>query len=388
MNYEKYIPVYRDFEQGTVLRPEKDGAKFSFTLKKEEEKGFKLYVAGETLQSYLKKCEPACTMQYHSISDALNTEHAVRNSFCLDFSQKTPEKYVKRCFHKFLWRPMLYYIPLSPVPTEWKIGINASAKNLRLKQGGYIRMRADVRLLKPGVERKSTHASADITYILDIPEGSYNDKCLSKEITVPENTASVSLFVEGKLYSGSLYVEAPLFGANGENLAPDFAPDTAGISDFNWRGQHFSRKEWPEFYITLNGQSVFSGEIFERCHRSSDWEIPLPDAAVRDGENTLEISLTSSFRGALSYNINELAVLQIPSKRFNVISHSPVAPVGGYAYALIRTREDDVKITVTADSVFSSEGEFFFEKAGLHGIRLNALAAATNVSFSVSAPMV
>lgn len=384
MNYEKYIPVYRDFEQGTLLQPEKEGAEFSFALKREEGKAFKLYVAGETAQSYLKKCEPACTMQYHSISDALNTEHAVHNSFCLDFSQKTPEKYVKRCFHKFLWKPMLYYIPMSPVPAKWSIGINASAKNLRLEQGGYVRMRADVRLLKPGVERKSTHANADITYILDIPEGTYTDKCLSKEITVPENTASVSLFVEGKLYSGSLYAEAPLFGANGENLAPDFAPDTAGISDFNWRGQHFSRKEWPEFYITLNGEPVFSGEIFERCHRSSDWEIPLPDFAVRDGLNTLKISLTSSFRGALAYNINELAVLQVPASRFTVISHSQVAPVGGYAYALIRTREENVKITVTADSAFSSEGEFFFEKAGLHGIRLNALAAATNVCFTVS----
>lgn len=384
MNYEKYIPIYRDYECGTIIRPEKDGAEFSFTVKKAEGKSFKLYAAGETAQNYLKKCEPACPMQYHSISDALNTEHAIHNSFCLDFSQKTPENYVKRCFHKFLWRPMIYYLPLSPIPTEWTIGINASAENLKIEKGGYVRMRADVRLSKPGVERKSTHGKADISYILDIPEGTYTDECLRKAVNIPENTASVSLFVEGKLYSGSLYAEAPLLLGNNENIAPDFAPDTAGIPDFNWRGQHFSRKEWPEFFITLNGEPVFSGEIFERCHRSSDWDIPLPDSAIRDGENTLKIRLMSNYYGALSYNINELAVLEVESHPFTVISHSQTAPVGGYAYTLIRTNEDNMKITLTHDSAFSAESEFFFDKAGLHGIKLNALRAAANASFTLS----
>lgn len=384
MNYEKYIPIYSDREHGTIIRPKKDGAQFSFAVKKDKGQAFKLYVAGETAQCYLKKCEPACTMQYHSISDSLDTEHAVHNSFCLDFSQKTPEKYVKRCFHKFLWKPMLYYLPMPQVPAEWTIGINVSAKKLKIEKGGYVRMRAAVRLSKPGIECKSTHGNADITYILDIPEGTYTDKCLNKIITIPENTASVSVFVEGRLYSGSLYAEAPFFGANGENIAPDFAPDTAGIPDFNWRGQHFSRKEWPEFNITLNGEAVFSGEVFERCHRSSDWEIMLPDFAVRDGENTLKINLTSDWRGALSYIINELAVLQIPSNSFTVISCSRIAPIGGYVYALIRTHMDNMKITVTHDSAFSSAGEFFFEKAGLHGIKIAALSAKANASFCLS----
>lgn len=383
MNYEKYIPIYSDIEKGTVIRPKKEGAAFSFHLNKEKNKAYKLYVAGETAQNYLKKCEPACAEQYHSIEDALDSAHAVHDTFALDFSSKTPEDYVKRCYKKFLWKPMLYYLPMANVPTEWTIGICATASSLRTEEGGYLRMRADIRLRNPGIESKNTHGKADITYILDIPDGTYSCSELKKSISVPENTASVALFLEGKRYSGSLYLEQPLFGSEGENLAPDFAP-TSTISDFNWKGQHFSRKEWPEFRISLNGTPVFEGEIFERCHRSSDWEIPLPSENIADGENTLEIKLISDYRGALSYIINELAVLETESAPFTVISVSETASVGGKAYALIHTYKENMRITIKTDSSLSSGGECFFEKPGLHGISLDALKPTVNASFTLS----
>lgn len=382
MNYEKYIPLYSDPEKGTVIRPKGEGATFSFHLSKEEGKAYKFYVAGETAQNYLKKCEPACAEQYHSIEDALDSAHAVHDAFALDFSSKAPEEYVKRCFKKILWKPMLYYLPMADVPTEWTIGIHATAENVEIKEGGYLRMRADIRLKKPGVEPKSTHGKADISYILDIPDGAYSFSELKKSITVPENAASVSLFLEGKRYSGTLYLEQPLLCANGENLAPDFAPAST-IPAFNWKGQHFSRKEWPEFRIMLNGAPVFEGEIFERCHRSSDWEIPLPSEAVSQ-ENTLTLSLTSDYHGALPYIIHTLAILETESAPFTVISVSETAPVGGKAYALIRTERDNIRLSLSACDAFAAPSTLFFEKAGLHGISLNALKPCVNASFTLS----
>lgn len=381
MNYEKYLPLYKDFLNGSVIRPQKKGKEFLFDFKKNQGKSYKLYVAGETVQNYLKKCEPACPQQYHSIEDALDSVHAVHDAFCLDFSSKAPEKYTKRCFKKILWEPMVYYLPMSPVPTEWKIGVCATAKGIKINQNGYLRMRVDIRLKKNDVEKKSNCSKADITYILDIPEGTYPYCELEKSIIVPKNTASVSLFFEGKLYVGELYIEHPLFGSNNENLAPDFAPNSA-ISDFNWTGQYFSRKEWPEFRITLNNSVIFEGEVFERCHRSSDWEIPIPLDVLKEN-NLLKINLISDYRGALPYKINEIAILEIPSASFSVISVSETAVVGKKAYVLIKTQKNNLHLKLSSCNALSSEKEFFFESIGLHGISLDALFPCVNATFSL-----
>lgn len=381
--YEKYIPIYKDFNKGVVVRPKMSGADFEFELKKEDGKAYKLKVSGETTQNYMKKCEPACIRQYHSISDSLDVSHAVHDAFCLDFSSERPERYVKRCFKKIMWKPKLYYLPMEPVPNKFEMGICVTGENVKIEDGGYLRMRADVRLQHDGVEPRDIRTPADLTYVIDVPQGSFDFTELSKKIEIPENTASVSVFVEGKLYSGTLYAEMPELFADGQNLLPDFAPDTVGIPNFNWTGQHFSRKEWPKFRVELNGENVYEGKVFERCHRASEWEILLPTDKLKE-KNVISMFLTSDYNGALPYAVNELALLEIDDAPFSVISVSETAPLGGNAYALIRTKKDGMRLSLVCGEGLSGDRELYFEKAGLHGFSVRTEKTMFNAAFVLS----
>lgn len=382
MSYENYYGIYKAYVDGTIIKP-RGKAEFCFNAAKNGGSSYKLYVAGETVENYMKKCEPATVRRYHSICDALDRIHAVHDAFCLDFSNDSPEDFSKRCFKKLLWRPLLHYLSMQPVPENWKMGFLASGKNIKILKGGYLRMRADIRLLKPNVDRTDTRGAADLNYTVDIPEGTFDSASFFRDITVPHDTASVSVFFEGRLYSGELYIEKPCFSGDGYNLLPDFAPEDPSNHDFNWTGQYLSRKEWPKFNIELNGKSIFSGEVFERCHRASDWEIPIPNDALKEN-NTLTVELDSDYHDALPYMINELALLETDGTPFSLISANETAPLGGKAHLLIRTRQDNMQINLSTSPALSGEKSFFFEKAGLHAVALDALELCVDSPFTLS----
>lgn len=113
-----------------------------------------------------------------------------------------------------MWKPVLSYLEMVNLPTDWKMGISVKAEDLKISDNGFLRMRVDVRLKKEGVSRHSIHNAPDKTVIIDLPEGTYDWQKLTQEIEIPLNTAHVGVFVEGKGYSGRVFVERPRFGGN------------------------------------------------------------------------------------------------------------------------------------------------------------------------------
>ncbi len=387
MSYESYIKVWQDYEKGKTIRPHKTGAEFEFELDGEENKRYRLFTVGGTAQFYQWKNEPDAHFQYALLTDSLDTEHAERSQYCLDFSSKKCEPYVKRIYKKLLWKPVLSYLKMTPVPKDWTAGFFASAKDLKIdrEKGGYLHMSVEIRRLREGVSRHSNRFAPDKTVVIDFAEGSYDMTEFSEALTIdPDKTASVSVWIEGREYSGEVYLELPyLTSSTGFNLLPDFSLPVHEKEHFAWLGQYFSRKEWPEFRVKLNGDTVYEGEIFERCHVGSEWEIRLPADKLK-GKNTISYELISDYHDPMPYTLLEAGIIESAGGDISLVSATEMAKVGGRGYILLRTERAGMTVTLDALREYVSAPEsIYFEEAGLHGIKLDCLKSGEHIAFTV-----
>jgi len=381
MSFEKYTQIYDGEPNGVTVRPK--GASFDvcFDLIPEKNKKYRLFTVGETEQYYLWKDEPDCPRLYHMITDALDTRHAIRDRYCLSLTCAKYEDYLKRIYKKIMWKPVLSYLDMNPVPTEWEAGITVSAKGLSFKEGGFLRMRVDVRLKREGIDPREIAFPADQSTVIDLPAGSYTGKRLCVPLQIPENTAHVGVFIEGKGYRGECYIEQPFLSASGQNLLPSFNESVQDCTHMDWAAQYLSRKELPEFKIRLNGKLIYRGEVFERCHRHSEWEITLPQKALTE-HNTLSYELVSNYHDPLPYTFYEVGVIERPAAELSVLAVSHAAPVGGKARVLVHTERPNLRVElITQGDALSAKKEWFFREKGLHGMLLDCNKLCQNAAF-------
>ena len=384
MSFERYMQIYNDGAKGVTLRPGGKSADFSFTLDKNENVRYRLFTTGETEQFYFWKDEPDGPYLYRMITDALDSTHAIKDRYCLDLSCKRFERYLKRVYQKVAWPPKLAYLSMKPLPAAWKFGITVSAKNLTFAKDGFLQMRVDVRLKKEGVHPRSVAGAPDFCYVIPFPAGTYDAKALLREIEIPLDTAHVGVFIEGKGYRGKCYVEQPHLSANGQNLLPAFTESTADKDKLDWVGQYLSRKEWPEFRVRLNGKVIFTGEIFERSHRRSEWSIDLPEALLCR-ENHVTYELLSDYHDPLPYTVYEVGVIEQPDEPLAILAVSEAAPAGGCARVLVRTARPNTHVTLNCHSdALSGKRDYLFREAGLHGILLSCGEPCNNATFTLS----
>lgn len=381
MGFETYTPLYDGGDEGVTLRPRGEGVSFSLAASVTPHTRYCLFTVGETEQYYQWKDEPDGPLQYRSITDSLDTAHAVHDRFCLNLSSDAPAPYIRRAYKKVMWPPRLSYLSMTPVPTAWTVGLTVSGRGVRVESDGFLRLRVDIRLKKEGVSRHSVSAPPDRQLVIPFPCGDYGPTRLSRTLEIPPNTAHVGVFVEGKDYAGEVYAEQPTLLADGQNLLPCFSDSVADRPQFDWSGQYLSRKEWPVFRVCLNDEEVFCGEVFERSHRYAEWEIPLPADRLQS-ENTVTYELLSDYHDPVPYTIYEVGLIARPDAPVSLIVVSPAAAVGGLAHLLMRTARPHTRITLTPQSAaLAGGGEFLFETAGLHGLCLSARAAACGADF-------
>ncbi len=370
MIFEQYDVIYKDYKNGETLKVGGAPKEFSFKLDPDPNTAYRLFAVGETALFYQWKNEPNNYAIYHSLIDALDPDNADKAQYALNLSSKKPEKYIRRIYKKLLWPPKLAYLDLTPVPDEWDVGLYVKAEGLKIHENGYLRMRLDVRLVHDGINNNSVELAPDTSYLIDIPEGSYSWTELKEKLTFPHNKmASVGVFIEGVNYEGRVYIERPFVTDRtmGYNLLPDFTMPVSGKDYYDWTAQYLSRKEWPEFKISLNGSVIFDGEVFERCHINSEWEISIPRELLKN-ENTVSIELTSDYHDPLPYTIRELAIVEQAGGDFALVAVEQACTSGKDAHALIRTEKENVTLTASYDGDVSGESSFIFKEKGLHGI--------------------
>lgn len=274
----------------------------------------RLFFAGDAGIAYLWKSEPDYQMLYRRIDDSLNTALAERDRYCLDFSGGFSG--CPKVAYKKLVAPLsLSYLPLASFNDDWSFGISVKAEELSVR--GYLRVLCEVRLMRSGEDPASTLNDADYSFVINIPEGTYELTELCEKISFDsKKLASVAFFVEGEDYSGKVFFECPFLKTfEGRNIIPPFQPHTEDRSHFNWVGQNLSRAEWPSLRIELNGRVIHDGEVFDRCHRGSECEIPITPDDILPGENLITFTSSSDWREAPGYDISELGVICAPKTR-------------------------------------------------------------------------
>lgn len=388
MNCETYTRIYEDYTEGTVLRPQGEAKRFHFHLTGEPNKKYRLFATGETGLFYQWKSEPDFHLQYRTICDALDRQAAEKSAYALKLSSKKAENYVRRAYKKVLWPPKMSYLYVEPIPTEWEIGLYVKTNNLVLTEGGYLRMRADVRYKRDDESVEFNKYPADERHVLDIPAGTTNGYVkISKKLYLPkEKVASIGVFIEGIGYSGDVYVESPFLvspDVPDKGILPDFSMPVSDSASYDWTGLNLSRKEWPEFRLTLNGTVFFEGEVFERCHRYSEWSVHLPGELLR-GDNELTIALISDYHDALPYTLSELATVCTPAGEFVLLAVSETAVAHAQAHALVRTERDHLTLSVRCGEGLSCPENITLEEKGLHGISFSCGYPMQNASFEIS----
>ncbi len=383
MNAETYTKLYENYKPGQLLRPHGKAMALSFSLPCREGRRFRLFAAGETGMFYQWKDEPDGPIHYRTVDDALDTTHADTRRYCLNLSAKIPANYVRRVYKKVMWPPVLSYLAMNPVPETWVVGIRACTENLQLAENGYVQLRLEVRYKQEGVSPRSVADMADEVHLLPIPADTNGWQDITQSVTIsPDRTAHVGMWVEAFGYTGKIWLEHPmLIAETGENLLPDFELSAPDKAKFSWTAQNLSRKEWPEFRLSLNGEVFFEGEIFERCHRASEWELALPSKLLRD-ENRLEIQLISDYRDPLPYFVQELGILSRDDSPVTILGCSPAGSVQEGACVLLRTRKENPRVQFESD-LLRGEGDYFFAEAGLHGIRLACPKPGENLVFTL-----
>ena len=381
---ERIFRFFQDPGDGTTLRAGGAPATFAFNASPADGVRHRLFFAGESTIYKFWKNEPDFPWQYHTIADALDTAHAFKAQYCLDLSSERPEPFVRRLYRKVSWPPLCSYLR-APVSDRLRAGLWIRSEGLAFAPGGYLRMRVEARRRHEGVNPASVERPPDDVFTLDIPAGGDGRwRELGMDVAIPgAEIVHLSVLIEGAGYSGDVFVERPFLTTDtGWNLLPDFAPSMPDKQKFDWTAQHISRKEWPRFRVALNGETVFEGEVFERCHLNSEWEVPLPPGVVRD-RNELSVALVSRGLAPLPYTIHEAALLEEPAGKVVLVAASEIAPVGGKARLLFETTVDDIAVRVVSHSPTLAGGDFAFGKAGLHGVTLDCPAPGLDARFSV-----
>lgn len=373
---ERYLPIKAD---GNPLRIN-PGKSITLTFEgRDFPEASRLHFTGETALFYQWKNEPDHPMLYRRIDDSLNTEQANRNQYCLDLSAEGFD-YPLLAYYKVMFPPKLSYLKLNSYTDLWTFSLSVKTENLTLLEGGYLRFRAEIRYIKEGTAPRSTKGEPDVIYDLPIPEGTRDWTDLTEEIRFDaKNTASVSLFLEGERYCGKIYAESPqLTSETGWNLVPEFAPNSAERPQFTWMGINLSKKEWPKFEITLNGDTVYRGELFERCHRRAEAELPLKDIALKDGTNELTLKLISDYRDPLAYFLYDLGLI---CQRKTFLAACPRIVTAGVPFAVLVEGTAGTALKLNSEKVKALD--LSLSENGLNAITLCCEECGNDIEFSL-----
>lgn len=361
---EKYTQIfYKENDQS--LKPGKSYA-FSFDYTPEEGKEHRVFFTGEVDNFYYWKCEYCCPTLYKRIDESL--VEGEEDAWALKFEGAD----FPRCaFRKMVFPLTLSYLALSAPTEDYILSVRAKAEGLHLKEGGYARLRIEVRNKKgEGFYNAHTKHPADEIIDVDFPEGSYDWQEFSVKLTLPRaTTANVIYSLETEMTEGDVFFEHPaMISSNGFNLMPSFGRDTAAYQRmFNWYGVNLSKSEWPRMGIEVNGKEVFRDVFFERCHRYSEKEITLPDGVLLPGENSIRFTLLSDWFGALPYRLHEVGIVSEDKHSFDVVSFPEVAVCNEDFCLLLDIHKP---CTLTVDSTATVLSSTRFEETGLAALRL------------------
>ena len=348
----------------------------------------RLYMTCEDRMHYIFKDEPYGHRLYMLIEDALSTELAQCDRYCLDLSEPTPRPYPKRAAKLCVWPPCEGIYELNGHTQQWRFGVYARADDLRVEEGGYLRLRLERWERRPGVSSHETGAPPDEVQTVEIPAGSYGYTDFGQEVRIDDaRTACVLVTLESLRCAGQVCFERPYLRAStGANLLPAFdlvLPTQEELyRGHAWIGQNLSKKEWPRLRMELNGRVFYEAETFLRIHRYAPVEIDIPQGLLQE-ENLLRITYCSRYHDPVPLAIRTVRLLEKERAPFHIHACPEAAVAGREIPVLIETEQDGLTLTLEGGGLSAATPLTFPEK-GLHVLRLRQQGMENGRSFTLS----
>lgn len=360
-----------------------------------EQSRFKLRLRGDVDVQQNWMWEGGYPLLYRDIDDALCTD-THHSQFCLKLDMDTHlgRNYPRRAYCK-LPCP-LELTPQFEVPGggigNWEFSIWAKADNVTLqnatrvlpkgKQGVTLEIWNRVEGLLP----TDINRAPEKTLTLEIDGGSYDWKQYKMPVEITTDMAMILVTIYADNSLGCLCLEDPrLCGGNNQQVMPQLTNSNPHHEYLNWMGENISRKEWTKLRPVINGEKLPVAELFQRCHRGCEHEIPLPMGVIKPGVNTIKLCNENEGTSPLPFRIMEVELLSELATPFQVIWFPSRAVLGKNAAILVETCEDNITLTLSASSHEIKFPEAVtFKKAGLHVIKGMAEEYATDIAVTIS----
>jgi len=374
-------------DENIILR---SGQSISFTLPEiPKQSDYRFFFSAEDTSGTTLKSEAGAELLYMLIDDSLDYENAEKDRYCLDFSCKKPLPFAKRALKKVLWQPLCYGLfdykwAAKEYSENYRCGIFAKADNLKITKNGYLHLRIDVWNIREDVNPSDTIAPPDSTYTVEMSEGSYGYTDFGKDLILSkENTACVLVTIEGMGYCGNVYFERPyLCDIYNHNMLFEFDRSPIGVEKTAWVGQNLSKREWPHFELSVNGNTVFDGEQFLKVHRFSPIEIVIPENSLNESNNTIELKYKSSHIDAVPVRIDEVYLVETPKFDFRVLNLPDAVPIDKETRLLVETKGNVKNIGFESDD-FELCGKWDYDEVNLAVLSVRPKRQVNGLSFTL-----
>ena len=339
-----------------------------------------LLVRGRVLspEPFEVRGEEMLRRQEYGILDNLDSEVRWKDEKSLYF-KGNDDYYDRRVWNR---------IPAADLPAgECTLSIPVvRSEGLGVSDGGSFGVTLDMYFRKEGRAALDVYDEPDSSIFVPIPEGSLRRRTVERNVSLPGNLACVLISAGGSRFCGECWLEAPSFKVGRKTVWHErFCDKTEKTDDTNyWVGMNLCDRFFPLWTITLNGDTVFSGNVFDDCSPVADFYIPLPEKALDGGRVGLVLG-SEPHRAAYPYEIHSVDLIWETARPFEVISVPKFVREGDEFGILVETNVENVTLRLdAAESVSPGSQTVTFADKGLHVLRCKALRPSPDVQLRIS----
>ncbi len=304
------------------------------------------------------------------IDDRLDPERVDRDRYSLLFKGNN-EEFERLAFHRIsgeLLRP-------GPVTVSARVIRRGFAPAEESRFGVWV----ELFLKREGRDRNDVYDAPDALLFMPVAGGDGPFVEVAKTFDLPENVAAAVVVAGGSRFRGECRMEAPRLAQEG--TAPveiPFVRHAEKTDDFNyWVGMNLSTRSWPVWNLSIDGETVFEGAVFDRASNVADFYLPLPPSASKGG--ALRLALAVEETGAnFPYDLRSVELIEESARPFEVCHAPRFIAKGGPFGVLVETNKPGVTLRVkTPPSVLSEKPEVVLGEPGLHALRFTAMEPDT-----------
>ena len=339
-----------------------------------------LHVRGRVLspEPFESRGEEMFRRQEYGILDNLDAEICWKDAKSLYFKGGN-DFYDRRVWNR---------IPASDLPVgECLLSIPVvRSEGLSIGDGGSFGVTLDLYFKKDGRASLDIYDEPDSSIFVPIPEGRLKRSNIERTLNFPEDLACVLISAGGARFSGECWLEAPYIKVGKKTVWHEpFLDKTEKTDDTNyWVGMNLCDRFFPFWTLSLDGENVFSGKIFDKSSNVADFYIPLPEKALDGGSIKLTLN-PELHRVSYPYEIHGIDLLWETARPFELISVPKFIREGDEFGILVETNREDVTLILNApEAVSPRKQSVTFSEKGLHVIKCKAIECAPDVALTIS----